>query len=64
MQERIAVVFDLDNTGNKALTTLENDLEDALAVMRLPEKYGKLLAKTNMQERLNEEVQRHERVNL
>jgi transposase-like protein len=44
------------------LETLENGLEDALAVMSLPEKYRKRLATTNMQERLNEEIRRREKV--
>jgi putative transposase len=33
-----------------------------MAVMNLPEKYRKRLRTTNMQERLNEEVRRRERV--
>jgi len=41
---------------------LENGLEDALAVLILPEKYRKRLRTTNMVERLNEEVRRRERV--
>lgn len=34
---------------------MEAGLEDAMAVMALPEKYGKQVRTTNMQERLNEE---------
>jgi len=41
---------------------LEAGFEDAMAVMALPEKYRKRLRSTNMQERLNEEIRRHERV--
>lgn len=33
-----------------------------MAVMALPEKYRKRLRSTNMQERLNEEIRRRERV--
>jgi len=53
---------ELEGKADKALETLENGLEDALAVMSLPEKYRKRLATTNMQERLNEEIRRREKV--
>ena len=53
---------ELEGKANKALETLESGLEDALAVMSLPEKYRKRLATTNMQERLNEEIRRREKV--
>lgn len=53
---------ELDGKAEKALETLENGLDDALAVMGLPEKYRRRLATTNMQERLNEEIRRRERV--
>ncbi len=46
----------------KALACLEAGFEDAMAVMALPEKYRKRLRTTNMQERLNEEIRRRERV--
>jgi putative transposase len=45
-----------------ALETLENDLEDALAVLVLLEKYRIRLRTTNMVERLHEEIRRRERV--
>lgn len=53
---------ELEGKADKALETLENGLEDALAVMELPEKYRRRLATTNMQERLNEEIRRREKV--
>jgi transposase-like protein len=53
---------EMDGKAEKALETLENGLDDALAVMGLPEKYRRRLATTNMQERLNEEIRRRERV--
>jgi len=53
---------ELEGKADKALETLENGLEDALAVMGLPEKYRRRLATTNMQERLNEEIRRREKV--
>jgi len=56
------LVDELDGKAEKAIETLENGLEDALAVMVLPEKYRRRLATTNMQERLNEEIRRRERV--
>jgi putative transposase len=49
-------------TAAKAVACLETGFEDAMAVMALPEKYRKRLRTTNMQERLNEEIRRRERV--
>jgi len=49
-------------TAPKSVACLEEGFEDAMAVMTLPEKYRKRLRSTNMQERLNEEVRRRERV--
>lgn len=49
-------------TAPKAVACLEAAFEDAMAVMVLPEKYRKRLRTTNMQERLNEEIRRRERV--
>lgn len=46
----------------KAVACLEEAFEDAIAVMSLPDKYRKRFRTTNMQERLNEEVRRRERV--
>jgi putative transposase len=46
----------------KACECLEIAFDDALAVMLLPEKYRRRLRSTNMQERLNEEIRRRERV--
>lgn len=46
----------------KAVACLEEGFEDAMAVMVLPDKYRKRLRTTNMQERLNEEIRRRERV--
>lgn len=56
------LVDELDGKAEKAIETLENGLDDALAVMVLPDKYRRRLATTNMQERLNEEIRRRERV--
>ena len=49
-------------TAPKTVACLEAGFEDAMAVMALPEKYRKRLRTTNMQERLNEEIRRRERV--
>lgn len=49
-------------TASRAVECLEAGFEDAMAVMALPEKYRKRLRSTNMQERLNEEIRRRERV--
>ena len=56
------LVDELDGKAEKAIETLENGLDDALSVMVLPGKYRRRLATTNMQERLNEEIRRRERV--
>ena len=45
-----------------ALSTLQENLEDATAVLALPEKYRRRLRTTNMIERLIEEVRRREKV--
>ena len=46
----------------KAVACLEEGFEDAMAVMALPDKYRRRTRTTNMQERLNEEIRRRERV--
>lgn len=51
-----------EKTAPRAVACLEEGFEDAMAVMALPEKYRKRLRSTNMQERLNEEIRRRERV--
>ena len=51
-----------EKSAPKAVACLEAGFDDAMAVMGLPEKYRKRLRTTNMQERLNEEVRRRERV--
>ena len=51
-----------EKTAPQAVKCLEDGFEDALAVLALPENYRKRLRSTNMQERLNEEIRRRERV--
>ncbi|HEX7382259.1 MAG TPA: transposase, partial [Nevskiaceae bacterium] len=46
----------------RAVACLEEGFEDAMAVMVLPEKYRRLLRTSNMEERLNEEIRRREKV--
>ncbi|OPL18641.1 MAG: hypothetical protein AVO35_04725 [Candidatus Aegiribacteria sp. MLS_C] len=48
-------------TAPKAVSKLEERLDDAPAVMALPEKYRKRLRTTNSIERLNQEIRRRER---
>ena len=48
--------------ADSALQVLEEGLEDALAVLGLPEKYRRRMKSTNMQERLIQEIRRRERV--
>lgn len=57
-----AVATALGGKADRALAVLEEGLEDALAVLVLPEKYRGRLRTTNMMERLNEELRRRERV--
>jgi putative transposase len=52
----------LEGKADRALAVLEEALEDALAVLSLPEKYRVRLRTTNGMERLNEEIRRRERV--
>jgi transposase-like protein len=49
-------------TAPKACACLEAAFDDTLAILPLPEKYRRRLRSTNMQERLNEEIRRRERV--
>jgi putative transposase len=52
----------LEGKAQRALEILEDGLEDALAVLILPEKYRVRLRTTNMVERRIEEIRRRERV--
>ena len=53
---------DMEPKAPRAVACLEQGLEDALAVLALPEKYRRRMKSTNMQERLIQEVRRRERV--
>lgn len=53
---------ELEGKADKAIEMLELGLEDATAVLDLPEKYRRRLRTTNMLERLIEDVRRRERV--
>lgn len=53
---------ELGDRAQQALEVLEDGLEDAIAVLALPDKYRRRLRTTNMAERLNEEVRRREKV--
>ncbi len=62
-KRRLAEFSDrFQKTAAKAVACLEEGFADAMAVMALPEKYRRRLRTTNMQERLNEEIRRRERV--
>ncbi len=61
-RQRDCFVETFAKTAPKAVACLEDAFDDAMAVMCLPEKYRKRLRSTNMQERLNEEIRRRERV--
>nr|WP_317995792.1 transposase [Vulcanimicrobium alpinum] len=49
-------------TAPKSCVCLEGAFEDMLAILPLPEKYRRRLRTSNMQERLNEEIRRREKV--
>ena len=49
-------------TAPKSVVCLDEAFDDAMSVMALPVRYRKRLRSTNMQERLNQEVRRRERV--
>lgn len=53
---------DFAGKAEQALAALESALEDVTAVLVLPAVYRRRLRTTNMQERLNEEIRRRERV--
>ena len=57
-----AFITEFEKKTPKAVACLENGFEDAMAVMSLPAKYRKRFRTTNMQERLNQEIRRRERV--
>lgn len=62
-KRRLAEFSDrFQKTAAKAVACIEEGFADAMAVMALPEKYRRRLRTTNMQERLNEEIRRRERV--
>lgn len=55
-------ITEFEKKTPKAVACLEDGFEDAMAVMSLPAKYRKRFRTTNMQERLNQEIRRRERV--
>ena len=57
-----AFIAQFEGKAPKAVKCLEDGFDDVLAVFTLPEKYRRRLRTTNMQERLNEEIRRRERV--
>jgi transposase-like protein len=63
-EERRQAKFQLRfaKTAPKSCACLEAAFDDALAVLALPKKYRRRLKSTNMQERLNEEIRRREKV--
>jgi len=56
------ILKDYDEKAPKAMKTLEEGFEDAIAVLALPGKYRRRLRTTNSLERLNEEIRRREKV--
>ena len=56
------VLEEYRNKAPKAMEVLEEEFEDAIAVLELPEPYRRRLRKADMLERLNGEIRRRERV--
>lgn len=61
-RRRDEFIEEFNKKAPKSVGCLEEAFEDTMVVMALPEKYRKRLRTTNMQERLNEELRRRERV--
>lgn len=61
-RRRDEFVEHFEKRAPKAVRCLDEAFDDAMAVMALPVKYRRRLKSTNMQERLNEELRRRERV--
>lgn len=60
---RKAQIFEqFEKSAPKAVSLLDENFEDVMAVFNLPEKYRKRLRTSNSIERLNEELRRRERV--
>ncbi len=57
-----AFVTRFETIAPNAVACLEEGFEDAVSVRVLPEKYRRRLRTINMQERMNEEIRRRERV--
>jgi transposase-like protein len=57
-----AFIKEYEGKAAKGVDCLEAGLEDALAILGLPERYRKRLRTSNMAERMNEEIRRRERV--
>jgi putative transposase len=56
------LIDEYEKTAAKAMVCLESGLENALMILGLPERYRTRLRTTNLAERMNEELRRHERV--
>lgn len=61
-RRRLEFVERFEKTAPKAARCMDEAFDDAMAVLALPGKYRRRLKSTNMQERLNEEIRRRERV--
>ena len=55
-EKAVELAEQFDNRADRAVTCLEDGLEDALAVYALPHKYRRRIKSTNMQERLIQEI--------
>ena len=56
------LIDEFETKASKAMTILDDGLEDALAVLELPKRYRKRLRTNNLAERVNTELRRRERV--
>ncbi|PIZ04218.1 MAG: IS256 family transposase [Gammaproteobacteria bacterium CG_4_10_14_0_8_um_filter_38_16] len=56
------LISSCESKAKQAMDCFENGLEDALAVLNIPETYRKRLRTSNLAERMNEEIRRRQRV--
>jgi len=56
------LIDEYEKTAAKAMACLESGLENALTILGLPERYRTRLRTTNLAERMNKELRRHEKV--
>jgi transposase-like protein len=57
-----AIQADYEGTAGKAMTCLDDGLEEGITVLQYPSRYQRRLRTSNLAERVNEEIRRRQRV--